>query len=250
MAILKTHGDTMEKQLWPELRDRFPLYEMFWQQHVFKLREHEHGVIRADVHAQLELMAQAHYKCLVSLSIALDNKDNPPERVFSSLQNASKRARTVIDHFNWVYNYCTGNAGNAMDPAAIIAFGTGMAPYRNLVHEDLIGLRVDEATGKALLPMSDKLGKYTRWSSLRTADPVDFMEVDQYIADAFEELCSLINAAWQGMLDVSKAILDSPRYVDLLPARAVAVPTAGDIVLTSNTQGVRSNVERVIVQKL
>lgn len=108
-------------------------YLRFWQQHVFTLREHEHGVIRADVHAQLELMAQAHYKCLISLSIALNNKDNPPERVFSSLQNASKRARTVIDHFNWVYTYYTGNAGNVTDATAIIAFGTGMAAYRNLV---------------------------------------------------------------------------------------------------------------------
>jgi len=100
------------------------------------------------------------------------------------------------------------------------------------------------------MPMPDKLGKYTRWSSLRTADPADFIEVDQYIANASKELCGLINTAWQAMLDVSQPILDSPRYVDLLPARAVAVPAAIDIVLTSNTQGVRSNVERVIVQKL
>ena len=92
VPTLETHGDTAEKYLWPILRERFPLYEPFWQQHVFTLREHEKGGIRADVHEQLELMAQAHYKCLVSLGIALDSKNNPAERIFSSLQNASTSA--------------------------------------------------------------------------------------------------------------------------------------------------------------
>ena len=156
----------------------------------------------------------------------------------------------MIDHFNWVYHYCTEKTRCAVDPASVIAFGAGMAPYRNLVHEDLIGLRIDEKTKKASMPICDKLGKYTRWSSLRDADPADFIEVDQYIEDAFRELCSLINAAWRAMLDASKDVPDSPRYLDLLPAKAVALPAGGEVVLTSNTQLGRSNVERVIVREM
>lgn len=87
---LATHGDSEERNRWPEMRKHFPLYEAFWQVHVFTLRDGT-GHIRQDVDERLELMAQAHYKCFVSVSIALDGlgDETHPERTFSSLQNAA-----------------------------------------------------------------------------------------------------------------------------------------------------------------
>src|ERR1039458_2584107 len=98
-ATLEAYGDTEEQKRWPEVKSRFPLYEPFWQTHVFPLRDGR-GRIRADIDERLELMAQEHYKCFISVSMVLGRDAARPEKAFSSLQNAAKRAQAVIRLFN------------------------------------------------------------------------------------------------------------------------------------------------------
>jgi hypothetical protein len=66
LATLEIFGDAEERKHWPEVRKCFPLYKRFWQTHVLTLRD-ERGRIRADVDERLELMAQEHYKCFLSV---------------------------------------------------------------------------------------------------------------------------------------------------------------------------------------
>src|ERR1700687_2986655 len=92
-----------------------PLYEPFWVRHVFPLRD-ARGHIRDDVDERLELMAQEHYKCFMSLSVILGSRgqDSHPERTFSSLQNAANRAKQVIDFFNSIRETCIPGSANAV----------------------------------------------------------------------------------------------------------------------------------------
>jgi hypothetical protein len=68
---LDKHGDPMEQKWWAAVQPHFPLYEGFWQAHIFTLRG-ANGQIRADIDERIELMAQAHYKCLVSATVIIE----------------------------------------------------------------------------------------------------------------------------------------------------------------------------------
>ena len=91
-------------------------------QHVYRLRGAD-GRIRADIDARLELMAQEHYKCFLSLSIAQGGLDDDahPERTFSSLQNAGNRAQQVIRLFNDIRAACLPADRDPLDPARFAA---------------------------------------------------------------------------------------------------------------------------------
>ena|SRR5438132_1020740 len=74
-----------EREFWPELQNHFPLYEEFWRLHVFRLRGPD-GYIRGDIDGRLEIMAQEHYKCFISLHKALRSlgDETHPEQTFSN----------------------------------------------------------------------------------------------------------------------------------------------------------------------
>ena len=50
---LEKYGDPMEQKWWATVQPHFPLYEGFWQAHIFTLRD-ANGHIRADIHDGLE----------------------------------------------------------------------------------------------------------------------------------------------------------------------------------------------------
>jgi hypothetical protein len=233
-SSLARHGDVEERQRWPAVRGHFPLYEIIWQMHVVTLRDGT-GHIRQDVDERLELLAQAHYKCFLSVSIALAGlgDEGHPERTFSSLQNAANQAQQVIEGFNAIRSECVPLAGYAVDRGGLAAFARSIRHYRNFVHEDVIGML--EHQGQRFLPHPDRLDKYARWSRFRNADLADFVPLNDYIRQQFDALCRLLADAWQEMRARSPEVIRSPRYAELLPPLQPA-PVMQEIVLCSNVQ--------------
>jgi hypothetical protein len=187
------------------------------------------------VDERLELLAQAHDKCFLSVSIALAGlgDEGHPERTFNSLQNVANQAQQVIEGFNTIKSECLPRAGDAVDRGGLAAFARGIRHYRNFVHEDVIGML--EYQGRRYLPQPDKLAKYARWSRFRNADLADFVPLADYTRQQFDTLCRLLEVAWQEMLARSPELIRSPRYAELLPPLQPA-PAMQEIILCSNVQ--------------
>jgi|ERR1019366_48753 hypothetical protein len=233
---LATHGDSEERARWPALQPHFPLYEPFWMQHVYTLRGTDDR-IRAHIDERLELMAQEHYKCFVSLSIAegvLDD-DAHPERTFSSLQNAGKRAHDVIRLFNDIRAACFPADPDPVDPAPFADSCRDIAEYRNYVHEDVMGMILVE--GRRYLPKLACLGTYRRWSRLQGAPVADFEPLHDVLAARFAALTTLLDSRWRMLLGRTPALLASPGYRQLLPPQpGTANVVMQRIMLSSNVQ--------------
>lgn len=232
-ATLETHGDSEEQKRWPGAKKYFPLYEPFWQIHIFTLRD-ERGRIRADIDERLELMAQEHYKCFLSVSMVHEQDTARPERAFSSLQNGANRAQAVIQLFNSVQATCVPKSKPVDDNGGFANIAISVADYRNFIHEDVVGL-IQDKSSRRYIPLPDKLGKYRRWSRFHNADPKDFIAVEECIERAFAELGQLLEKHWQQMLDLSPAIFASPAYQKLLPPLSHPAPMQR-VVLCSNVQ--------------
>lgn len=231
---LTTHGDSEERAHWPTLQPHFALYEQFWIQHVYTLRGTDHH-IRADIDERLELMAQEHYKCFLSLIIAhvgLDDNAHP-ERTFSSLQNAGNRAQQVIGMFNDIRAACL--SADPVDTAPFADFCRGIAEYRNYVHEDVMVMIL--VGDRRYLPKPECFGTYRRWSRLRGAPVEDFEPMRDVLAARFAALTTLLDSHWRLMLDRTPALLASPGYRQLMPPQAIAANDVMQcIVLSSNVQ--------------
>ncbi len=233
---LATHGDSEERARWPALQPHFALYEPFWLQHVYTLRGGD-GRIRSDIDERLELMAQEHYKCFLSLSIAQGGLDDDahPERTFSSLQNVGNRAQQVIRLFNDIRAACLPADRNPVDPAPFTEYCRGIAEYRNYVHEDVMGMIV--IRGRRYLPKPEYLETYRRWSRLQGAPVADFESLHDVLAARFAALTNLLDSRWRMLLDRSPALLTSVGYRQLLPPQVgVANVVMQRIVLSSNVQ--------------
>lgn len=205
-------------------------------QHAYTLRGAD-GRVRADIDERLELMAQEHYKCFLSLSIAQGGIDDEahPERSFSSLQNAANRAKEVIRLFNDVCATCLPDDFDPIDPSAFAEYCRGIAKYRNCVHEDVMGMILIQ--GRRYLPKPEFLEKYRRWSRLQGAPASDFELLRDVLSVRFTALTDLLEGYWRPMLDRSPAVLTSPAYLQLLPAQAEATNVVMQrFVLSSNVQ--------------
>jgi hypothetical protein len=233
---LTTHGDSEERARWPALQPHFPLYEPFWMKHVYTLRGTD-GRIRADIDERLELMAQEHYKCFLSLSIAQGGLDDDahPERIFSSLQNAGNRAQQVIRLFNDIRAACLPDNPDPVDPAPLADYCRGVAEYRNYVHEDVMGMVL--IGGRRYLPKPACLETYRRWSRLQGAPVADFEPLHDVLAARFPALTSLFDSRWRMLLDRTPTLLASAGYRQLLPPQAGAANVVMQrIMLSSNVQ--------------
>ena len=232
---LQTLGDSRERNLWPALSQHFPLYEEFWERHVYTLRDAQ-GRVRGDIDERLELMAQEHYKCLVSLGIAHDglNDETHPERTFSSLQNAGNRARQVLGYFNDIRAECVPADPDPVDPQPFADFCRNIARYRNYVHEDVMVMINYQQ--RRYLPKPQELDTYRRWSRLRNANLAHVELLTDILATQFGSLKSLLGQHWRTMLDRSLEVLASPCYAQLLPHLPAQTQVAQPFVLSSNVQ--------------
>jgi hypothetical protein len=232
-ATLEAYGDSEEQKRWPEVKKHFPLYEPFWQTHIFTLRD-ARGRIRADIDERLELLAQEHYKCFISVSMAQARDSARPERAFSCVQNVANRAQAVIRLFNSVQTECIHKSKPVDDNKRFASVAKRVADYRNFIHEDVVGL-VQDQKHRLYIPRPDKLDKYKRWSRLQNADPKDFVAVEECVEKALGELCGLLAENWQKMLDRSPEVLASQVYQKLRPTLPLHPPMQR-VTLCSNVQ--------------
>src|SRR5713101_5739388 len=66
---LADHGDRIEKRWWPEIKGRFPHYEILWSQHIAPLTGRpDYLYVRAAVPAELAKLATASYSVFVHLA--------------------------------------------------------------------------------------------------------------------------------------------------------------------------------------
>jgi hypothetical protein len=232
---LGDHGDAEERGRWPALRLHFPLYEEFWRLQVFPLRG-ANGGIRTDIDGRLELMAQEHYKCFLSLSIALGNLNDEahPERIFSSLQNAGNRAKQVVRYFNDIRAECIPANPDPIDAEPLADFCRDIADYRNYVHEDVMGMI--EYQQRRYLPKPDRLDQYRRWSRLQNANLADFDPLSGILRAQFDRLTALLDYHWHLMLDRSAQVFASPRFAQLLPPPPAQAHVMQQIALSSNVR--------------
>jgi hypothetical protein len=228
-------GDNREREFWPALRNHFPLYEDFWRLHVFHLRGAD-GYIRGDIDERLEIMAQEHYKCFISLHKAFLSlgDETHPEQTFSSLQNAGKRANQVVRKFNDIRLECVPGNPNLISPEPFAQFCQNIAQYRNQIHEDVMSMV--EYQNCRYLPRPDKLAKYSRWSRLGEPDLADFTPLSGLLRERFDCLCCLLDQHWRMMLERSPEVLESRRYAQLVPPQPQTVVVTYQMVLSSNIQ--------------
>lgn len=196
-VTLMHEGDEREQEFWPALQQHFPLYEEFWRLRIFPLRGAD-GFIRGDIDERVEIMAQEHYKCFISLKKALDR------------------------------------LADEAQPKPFGDFCRNIARYRNHIHEDVMGMV--ERRKRRYLPNPDKLDQYKRWSRLRRANLADFMPVSALLRERFEYLCKLLDQHWRMMLDRSQEVLASPRYAQLVPPQPQTSFVMSRVVLSSNIQ--------------
>jgi hypothetical protein len=204
---LGAHGGTEERARWAALQPHFPLYEPFWIEHVYTLRGADH-LIRPEIDERLELTAQEHYKCSLSLSIAQAGLDDAahPERTFSSLQNAGNHAQQVIRLFNDIRAACL--PPDPVDQAPFADYCHSIAEYRNYVHEGVMGMILFE--GRRYLPKLGCLGMHRRWSRLRGAPVTDFEPLDDVLTARFGALTILLDSHWRMLLDRTPTLVASP----------------------------------------
>lgn len=184
---------------------------------------------------RLELMAQEHYKCFLSLSIAHGGLDENahPERTFSSLQNAGNRAQQVIGLFNDIRAACL--PADPVDTRPFADFCCSIAEYRNYVHEDVMVMIV--VGDRRYLPKPECFGRYRLWSRLRRAPVEDLEPMRDVLAARFAALTNLLDSHWRVMLDRTPDLLASPGYRQLMPPQAAAENDVMQcIVLSSNVQ--------------
>jgi hypothetical protein len=136
---------------------------------------------------------------------------------------------------------CIGTKVTTVSSDGLRKFAVKIGRYRNLIHEDIVVLLIDETSKKRYIPLADKLDKYARWSSLRTPDWKDFTELDYFIVSSVKTISELIDGGWRSMLTLSSEILNSAEYRRLLPPLQQPTP-AVPTVLTSNTQEAPSNI--------
>ena len=86
------------------------------------------------------------------------------------------------------------------------------ATYRNLIHEQVPGVRLD-AHQRILIPTSDKVNTYKRWTDvLYEAKAEDFVEVGLQISNDLRALCSALEDSWKEMCKASARLVVNMDY--------------------------------------
>lgn len=240
MCNLAEDGDQFEQENCERIREILPRYEQFWREHLVPLRRPNSIRIRPGIDPNLEQMAQCHYTSattLVSVRNRMDSSDTAtPNDVFLDLCRAAENALKTVEAFRSLYRECTHQVSRVSTQSIESAAGK-VLPYRNRVHESLLGEWQSE-DGERLVPKLEYLERYKLWSSLETADPQHMIRVQQLYSNMYQALRSAMCDAWDGMLSESPTLLESSSYRALLAANPSRAPGREytETLLSSNTQ--------------
>ena len=131
---------------------------------------------------------------------------------------------------------CIGQAGVTLDHSGLDKFASGIAVYRNFVHEGMMAHVVRE--GHIYIPKTEKLKKYKLWSKLQNAPIEDLTHVKDEVQSKFDELCELLESCCQQMLDLSGPLLASEKFKQLVTAPQTSEGRASPLITTGTTSNI------------
>lgn len=217
MPTLLIDGDDIEKATWADVRALFPHYEEFWEKHLVPLRAEGSIQPRRGIDEEFEFLAMFHYSTYVKVSRAIekcrDVRSNPrfPDEIYLHLYGAAELGFKVVDTFNRIYQQCLGTK-SGVSSTHLRALKDRFGEYRNLVHEQVSGVRL-EATN-LMIPVPEKIKEYRKWTAvLYEARAEDFVSVEVQVNSDLRALCSTLEDAWKGMCKASEPLAVNTDYL-------------------------------------
>jgi hypothetical protein len=215
---LLLNGDALEKATWSDMRELFPHYEEFWRLHLVPLRSKGSIQPRRGIDEDFEYLAMFHYSTYVRLQRAVEKSREMggdirfPDEIYLRLSAAAELGFKVVEKFSQIYQQCLGPKA-IVDSGRVRTLKDRFGEYRNLIHEQLPGVRVD-TDKRMLIPVSDKIGAYKRWTDvLYEARAQDFVEVELQINNDLRSLCSALEDAWKKMCEASALLVANREYL-------------------------------------
>lgn len=248
LPTLLQDGDAIERATWPFLKDFFPHYEKFWQIHIVPLRCTGSIHPRRGINEDFEFLAMQHYSLYVNLGKAYARILGPeaptnyyefPDEVYVVLQHVAELALKVVDRFQGISRKCTGQT-ISVDTLKIKKLIERIGGYRNLIHQELLGIRADPS-GRLLVYRPEKLEKYAKWTAvLYDASAEDFIDVHTQLVDDFHALCSALETTWKILcarstqLTANKVYREKQAEGEAVPVLSMSRGVSGAFVVSSN----------------
>jgi len=245
MVSLRDNGDAVERKTWDELQSHFPHYEEFWLTHAVPLRADNSIQFRPDIDEDFEILAMQSYSTYVNLARAYERIFTPeedslffPDEIYALLQRAAELAIKAVQRFGMIYSQCLGHKPK-IDITAIDTFQNRITNYRNLIHDEFIGvLRTD--AGRLMVPRDEFLNLYPRWTKvLYERRDEHFVDVLTQIANHFYSLSSALETCWKQMCELSSALVDNPKYL-LKRNQGYSVPSSTLTIMSNRSSSVGS----------
>jgi hypothetical protein len=220
MAIptIANDGDALEKLHWEAVGPSFPHYEQFWRTHLVPLRSEGSIFPREGIDEDFEFLAMFHYSVFVYLSRSLEKIKEAsqnfrfPEEVYVDLFAVTDTADKAVTRWSNIYRSCVGKEPK-IDTQQIEKLQERFRKYRNLVHEQLPAIRLDDNRG-VLMFRPDQIDTYQKWTDvIYRARPEDFVEVTKQLNDDYQSLCSALENAWKRMCKLSEQLVENAEYL-------------------------------------
>jgi hypothetical protein len=216
-ATIPNDGDALERLHWEAIRPSFPHYEEFWRTHLVPLRSEGTIFPREGIDEDFEFLAMSHYSVFVYLSRSLEKIKEAgqnfrfPGEVYVDLYAATDTAKKAVIRWSNIYRACIGKEPR-VDTQKIEKLQERFRKYRNLVHEQLPAIRLDDDRG-VLMFRPDQVGAYPKWTHvIYRARPEDFVEVTKQLTDDYQSLSSALENAWKKMCTLSEQLVENAEY--------------------------------------
>lgn len=217
---LERDGDALERQTWGEIKLLFPHYEEFWRTHLVPLRAAGSIYPRRGIDEDFEFLAMLHYSTYVHICRARDKSSDAtnvsrfPDEIYIHLYGAAELAGKLVDRFSNLYTKCTGKIPT-LTSGRIPELEDRFRRYRNLVHDQISAVTVDEAN-RLRIPKPDKLERYQKWTAvLYDAREDDFVDASVQIHTDSQSLYSALEDVWKGMCKLSVELARNRTYLEL-----------------------------------
>src|SRR5260370_4921006 len=218
LPTIENDGDALERLHWGAIKPSFPHYEQFWRMHLAPLRAQGSIFPRAGIDEDFEFLAMYHYSVFVYLSRSLEKIEQAgrnlrfPGEIYVDLYATTETAKKAVSKWSGIYQACVEKAPK-INTEKMDELQERFRTYRNLVHEQLPAIRLDENSG-ALMLRPDKVETYQKWTDvIYKARPDDFVEVTRQLNNDYHSLCSALENIWKSMCEQSGNLRENKEYL-------------------------------------
>ena len=215
---LEQDGDALEQSTWNDIGALFPHYEEFWRTHLVPLRAKGSIQPRRGIDEDFEILAMFHYSTYVHICRASEKSQDAanvsrfPDEIYIHLYGAAELGFKLVEKFNHIFKQCTGK-NSSVASQQLRELKERFSDYRNLVHEQITGVGLDEAN-RLMIPKPEKLGDYRRWTAvLYERREEDFVDASFQISNDSHSLYSALETAWKGMCALSEKLVKNETYL-------------------------------------